>query len=418
MQEFHSKTDITLKNSFSQTQFIDWRTQPQNYKEYPTFFRRFNLDEYEELKFIKNFGKITQTKKYGKEEVSLRANPSAGGLYPCEIYLQIRGVKGFLSGVYHYEPLSNNLTLIHELSLDGLEPYFNDLKQQKFIFLLSTSYFRSSWKYEKRAIRYLLLDIGHQIGSIYSALKLADIDISLCLDFDKEFLNKDFGFYKSEFFLSSLLSFEYKDYECKKPLREKIVSVSPCDYHIQEPFIEEFYKNSLKETSKELPFPNFFKDLNHKELQKAIDNRRSIRGFKKDSITKDEYEFILKDIFEYAKTFNIDIYLINNNIESIQRGCYKNVTLQEKGDFQELSTKLAFNQKLAGDSAFTLIYTSSETEHYIRNYILCGFLAHIIHLKSTHLNIACSGIGAYFDDECKRFCKTKNNILYLQAVGR
>lgn len=90
MQEFHNKTNITLKNSFSQTQFIDWRTQPKAYKEYPKFFRRFNLDDYEELKFIKNFGKITFTKKYAQEEVNLRTNPSAGGLYPCEVYIQIR----------------------------------------------------------------------------------------------------------------------------------------------------------------------------------------------------------------------------------------------------------------------------------------------------------------------------------------
>lgn len=185
----------------------------------------------------------------------------------------------------------------------------------------------------------------------------------------------------------------------------------------KEPFIEEFYRKSLEKSAENINLANFLNDLDEDQLQKAIDNRRSIRAFKKESIKK-EYEFIIKDIFEYAKSFNIEIYLINNNIETIQKGCYKNVTLQEKGDFQELATKLAFNQKLAGNSAFTLIYTSNEKENYIRNYILCGFLAHIIHLKATHLKLGCSGIGAYFDDECKRFCKTQNNILYLQAVGK
>ncbi len=135
MQHFHDNTNITLKNSFEQTQFIDWRTQPRSFKTYPKFFRRYKLDDYEELKFIKNFGKITTTKKYGKEEVNLRTNPSAGGLYPCEIYIQIRGIKGFLSGIYHYEVLEDSLCLIHELSNDGLEYYFNETSSKKFVIL-------------------------------------------------------------------------------------------------------------------------------------------------------------------------------------------------------------------------------------------------------------------------------------------
>jgi len=63
MQEFHNQTNITLKNYFEQTQFIDWRTQAKNHKTYPKFFRRFNIDDYEEIQFIKNFGKISFKKK-------------------------------------------------------------------------------------------------------------------------------------------------------------------------------------------------------------------------------------------------------------------------------------------------------------------------------------------------------------------
>jgi len=418
MQEFHNKTDITLKNSFSQTQFIDWRTQPRDYKIYPKFFRRFNLDEYEELKFIKNFGKITQNKKYGNEEVKLRVNPSAGGLYPCEIYIQIRGLKGFLPGIYHYEPLDNTLCLVHELSLDGVENYFENLNQQKFVILISCAYFRSAWKYEKRAIRYLLLDVGHQIGAIHAALKLEDFDTNLYFDFEKERLNRDFGFANEEFFFATIMCEQHKEYECKKPLRESLVNVQPSDYHIKDSFIEEFYKKSLEFKEEDIYLENLLDDISKKKLQETIDNRRSIRGFKKESITKEEFEFITAYIFEYAKSFNIEIYLINNNIETIQKGCYNFVTLKKEGDFTELATKLAFNQKLGGNSAFTLIYTSKLKNTYLKDYILSGFLAHIIHLRATSLNIGCSGIGAYFDDECKKFCDTSNNILYLQAVGR
>ena len=78
MQIYHDQTDINYKKYFNQANFIDYRTQPRAYKKYPHFYQRFNLDDYEELKFIKNIGKITATKTYRKKKVDLRANPSAG----------------------------------------------------------------------------------------------------------------------------------------------------------------------------------------------------------------------------------------------------------------------------------------------------------------------------------------------------
>lgn len=416
MQQFHNQTDITLKNSFEQTQFIDWRTQPRSFKLYPKFFRRYNIDEYEELKFIKNFGKITSTKKYGNEEVNLRANPSAGGLYPCEIYLQIRGVKGFLSGIYHYEPLNNNLTLIHELSNDGLEYYFNT-DSKKFIFLISNVYFRSSWKYENRTNRYLLLDTGHQLGSIFAALKIEDIKFNLKFDFDKKALNEEFGFDTQEFFQCAILVDNEKDTKLKK-LRENLVHVSPTDYFIKNSFLEEFIEKLENEKLDENLNLEFLKKIELNNIQESIDKRRSIRGFKKEPISKKEFEQITKNIFDIAIVLGIEIFFVNNNVEDMSKGTYKNVTLKTSGDFKVLATKLAFNQKLGGDSCFTLFYTSKSENNYIISYIFSGFLAHIINLRATALNIGCSGIGAYFDDETKKALNTSNNILYLQAIGK
>ena len=416
MQQFHNNTDITLKNSFEQTQFIDWRTQPRSFKLYPKFFRRFNINEYDELNFIKNFGKITTIKKYGKDEVNLRTNPSAGGLYPCEIYIQIRAVKGILSGIYHYEPLNDTITLIHELSNDGLE-YYLDTNSKKFIFLISNVYFRSTWKYGNRAIRYLLLDTGHQLSTIYAALKNENIKCDFKFDFDKKSLNTDFGFDNQEFFQCAIVVENEKDTKAKK-LREPIVNVAPTDYFIKNEFLENFIKKLEDEITKEDFDIKVFDDFKLENIQNSINNRRSIRGFKKESISKKEFDQITKDIFNIAQKFNIDIFLINNNVKNMKLGIYKNVTLLKEGDFKATSTKLAFNQKLGGDSCFTLFYTSKNSANYILNYIFSAFIAHLLSLKAINLDIKSSGIGAYFDDESKRILNTNNNILYLQAIGR
>ncbi|WP_419767872.1 SagB family peptide dehydrogenase [Arcobacter sp.] len=415
MQEFHNQTDITKKNAFTQTQFINWQTQAKAYKTYPKFYRRYNLDDYEELRFIKNFGKVTYSKKYGKDEVKLRVNPSAGGLYPCEIYIQIRGIKKFLNGIYHYEPLEDSLTLIHELSNDGLESYMN-IKQQKFIFLLSNVYFRTSWKYEKRAIRYLLLDTGHQLGSIYASLVLEDMEHLFNFKFKKKQLNKAFSFDKYEHFVASIYSSEYKDIETNK-LRDNIPFVPPCDYYIKEPFIEEFYSHSYHKSFDNLKI-NFLKELSKENLQSAINNRRSVRAFKQEAITKEEFETVLKDVFIIARKYNIEIFFINNLIIGLKKGIYKEFQLQEEGNFNDISTTLAFNQKIGGTSSVTIFFTSKIRTNYSLALILSGFLAHIISLRATNLQINSTGIGAYFDDEIQNTLITSNNILYLMAVGK
>ena len=415
MQEFHNNTDITKKNAFTQTQFINWQTQAKAYKTYPKFFRRFNLDDYEDLKFIKNFGKITYTKKYGNDEINLRVNPSAGGLYPCEIYIQIRGVKSFLNGIYHYEPLNDFLTLIHELSNDGLESYMN-ITQQKFIFLISNAYFRSSWKYEKRAIRYLLLDTGHQLGSIYASLVLEDLEHFFDFNFDKKSLNETFSFDNYEHFVCAIGCLEHKKTQTKK-LRDKIPFVNPCDYYIKDSFIEDFYEKFYEKEFDKLEV-DFLKELPKEKLQISINKRRSIRAFKQESILKEDLETILKDIFSFAKKYGLEIYFVNLNVENLQKGIYKEFELQKEGNFNEISTMLAFNQKIGGTSGATIFFTSKIESNYSFNLILSGFLAHIITLRATNLEISSTGIGAYFDDEIKKVLDTTNNILYLMGLGK
>ncbi len=417
MQKFHDKTDINAKKYLSGSNFIDYRTQPRAYKSYPSFFLSFNLDDFEELKFIKNIGKITASKTYGNVKVDLRANPSAGGLYPCEIYIQLRGIKSLVNGIYHYEAIENRITLIHELSNDGVEYYFEDKFQKKIIFLISNAYFRSAWKYEKRAIRYILLDTGHLLGSIYAALELENLPFNINFNFDKKSLNEDFSFDKFESFYTSVFTQIHKELECKK-LRTPIVNISACDYQLKENFIEEFYIEAKKDSFPLVSNIDLLKDLKKEDLQEAINNRRSIRAFKKDEISKDDFLFITKNIFEFAQKYEIEIYFINNNVKDMKKGLYKNVDLQKEGDFKEIATKLALNQKLSGDSAITLFFTAKNSEEYFYLYILTGFLSQILYLRSTHLNISCSGLGAYFDDISKEFLETKNNIFYLFAIGK
>ncbi|MCW8838529.1 MAG: nitroreductase family protein, partial [Thiovulaceae bacterium] len=320
--------------------------------------------------------------------------------------------------IYHYEPHSASLTLLQEIDKDGIEFNFKDKEQESgLIFLISSVYFRSSWKYKDRSIRYILLDSGHQLGSIYAALAVMNRDSEIIFDFEKLALNDEFGFRDDEMFTCSIKSSKSKEKEVLK-LRQNLPYVSGCDYLETNSFIEDAYKDSAGFEDNKVKTPDFFKDIPTKHLKAAILNRRSIRAFRQSSMKKDEFEYIMKDIFTFAKQNNLEIYYTVHLVEDLKQGLYKNSDLLKEDDFRSKSRYLALEQNLGGQSAVTFYFTSSEIEKYQKVNILSGFLAQIIYIKTELLGVGCSGIGAYYDDETKKFLNTNNNILYMLAIGR
>jgi len=418
MPPFHTQTNHSYlsvrKNSF----FLDWQTQPSAFKSYPHFYPRYKISDYEELKNLNLVGAITYSKEYPTGKHLLRSVPSAGALYPFEVYIQIRGIKGLISGIYHYEPRLATLVLLHELNKDGIEYYFpNQHKQKGLTFLISSIYFRSSWKYRNRSIRYIFLDSGHQLGAIQAYLELQERTSQIDFYFDKLALNDAFGFRNDEMFTASIGSTTPTDQEVSK-LAQNLSYVAGSDYLESNSFIEEAYAQSAAFNDETITSMEFFKDIDREVLKDAIIKRRSIRAFRMQSISKEEFEFIMDGLVAFANTHRIDLFYTIHRVEGIEQGLYQNGELIADGDFSQKSRYLALEQNLGGQSAFTLYFTSNEIDKYQKVNILSGFIAHIIYLRATIKDIGCSGIGAYYDEETQAFLKTSNNILYLLAVGR
>jgi SagB-type dehydrogenase family enzyme len=418
MPLFHQKTKHSFMSIRKNAFFLDWRTQPKNFKLYPHFQHRFLIDDFEELEDLNLVGGITLEREYPDGKYYLRTVPSAGGLFPFELYIQIRGIKGLINGIYHYEPHTRMLCLIHEINNDGVEYYCKNKNEQKgFQFLISAVYFRSSWKYRDRSIRYILLDAGHQLGAIYAALCVMDRNFTIDFDFDKLGLNEKFGFREDEMFLVSASS-GYKNDKEIKPLTLTMPYIAPSDYLETNEFVCDAYKKSANFEDKPIENLDFFTHIPKQQLKNAIVNRRSIRAFRGQEIKKHEFEAIEDGIYEFAKQHNIDIFYTVHRVQEKPQALYKNGELQKEGDFSAKSKYLSLEQALGGMSGVTFYFTSNGFEKYQKVYVLAGFLAHIIYLRCELHQIGCSGIGAYYDDETKEFLETSNNILYLLAIGR
>jgi SagB-type dehydrogenase family enzyme len=327
----------------------------------------------------------------------LQVNPSAGALYPTEVYVQIRGIPEIVDGLYHLEVENNCLTLIYELIDDGLESYIIPSRSIKgCIFLISCVYYRSSWKYQDRSLRYCFLDSGHHLGAVAASAYLHDQDIKLIFDFDKLAPNTDLGFENKEFVTAALVSGEDQEKEVKR-FRLKIPFVCATDYFEANQLIEDSYQVTAVQRSHpqllKQPQFNFDKD----KFYQTVWNRRSIRRFRKQSISQEDYLYILQQLEQPIPTENfeeIEIYSVVHRVEGMSPGLYKGTHLLKSGNFSEKTGYLCINQAIARDCAVTFFFVSDYI-NYQTAMQLAGFLGQKIYLVSNYSNLDCSGIGAY-----------------------
>jgi SagB-type dehydrogenase family enzyme len=103
----------------------------------------------------------------------LRAAPSAGSLYPAELYVAVRRVRGVPAGLYHYELGEHALALLRPG--DPTERLYEVCCRQELAreaaatVLVAASFPRTKHRYGERGYRYVLLDVGHLMQNLLLA---------------------------------------------------------------------------------------------------------------------------------------------------------------------------------------------------------------------------------------------------------
>ncbi|MBN1263658.1 MAG: SagB/ThcOx family dehydrogenase [Candidatus Pacebacteria bacterium] len=112
---------------------------------------------------------------------NLRTAPSAGALYPLDLYLVVgeEKVTGLTAGVYHY------LSQIHELerilekdlrdSLMKASLFQVYVKKAPIILIITVEYERTTQKYGKRGVQYAHMEAGHVGQNV--ALQVTSLDL-------------------------------------------------------------------------------------------------------------------------------------------------------------------------------------------------------------------------------------------------
>ncbi|MEN3202715.1 MAG: SagB/ThcOx family dehydrogenase [Atribacterota bacterium] len=100
-----------------------------------------------------------------------RTAPSAGALYPLELYLVAGQVEGLSPGVYRYLPEEH--ALYEVLSGDRREELFRValfqqwIREAPVVLVLTAIYERTTRKYGERGIRYVHMEAGHAAQNVY-----------------------------------------------------------------------------------------------------------------------------------------------------------------------------------------------------------------------------------------------------------
>jgi SagB-type dehydrogenase family enzyme len=131
-----------------------------------------------------SYGVVDTQPFAGQSRFLRRAVPSAGGLFPLEIYAFLRRVEGLEDGLYHYDVLGHSLQLLKRGDLfPSLAPVFYTypfIRNANLVIALAAVFARTQNKYGPRGYRYILIEAGHCGQNI--CLRAAELGLAtLCM---------------------------------------------------------------------------------------------------------------------------------------------------------------------------------------------------------------------------------------------
>ena len=117
-----------------------------------------------------------------EHDFAFRTAPSAGGLFPIETYLVVNNVVGVSPGLYHYCITKHALETLrpgeYGIQLSDAAMGQSMCAHSSIVFIWTSIFQRTRWKYGSRAYRYIYLDAGHMAENV--ALTAAAMGLGTC----------------------------------------------------------------------------------------------------------------------------------------------------------------------------------------------------------------------------------------------
>jgi SagB-type dehydrogenase family enzyme len=486
-QHYHQRTKYHPETLSDRA--LDWDNQPSPFKEYKIGVG-FDLKSYlqpigkegtekdfwsrlSRLLFC-TYGLTVSMLTLRGDPVYLRATPSAGGLYPSEVYLISRGTPLLPAGLYHYQPQSHSLLHFWDsdvwTALQNACFWHPALDGTQLAIVVTSIFYRSAWRYQDRAYRRVLLDAGHLLGNLELASAINDFRPHLIGGFMDDAVNRLMYLDgKEEGTIAVLALADLQDLQQHLPLAPPVLSSS---IHRSYPKLADGeLLSSLHQASgiAETDNPPTLKQLAVKrdddiprrdkynfpfclkvstvtdpidwgkqltDLETTILKRRSTRAYSGAQLTLDELKALLDFTYQpqnsidqpldptpdYCDLSLIETFLAVSGVDGLEEGCYyyapKAQELRQirfKNFRQELHF-LCLGQNLGRDAAVVLFHTA-DLEKAVMQY---GDRAYrYLHLDAGHLgqrlNLAAVRLGLGVSGIGGYFDDQVNEVLGIPA---
>ncbi|HEY9645459.1 MAG TPA: SagB/ThcOx family dehydrogenase [Chroococcidiopsis sp.] len=481
-QHYHERTKYSAASIAQNASRIDPAKQPIPFKEYkigtiydlkPYLGSRANATDADEAKwrrlsrlFYCSYGLTLKLITGVGDAMYLRAAPSAGGLYPAEIYLISRGTPFLSAGLYHYQPQSHSLVQFWDshvwTTLQQACGWHSALDSTQLALVTTAVFFRSSWRYQDRAYRRILLDTGHLLGNVELAGAANDFRPHLIGGFCDQAVN---GLLyldpEKEGAIAVMALADLLDVQENLPLFPTVLpSATQAEdatipdgellavlHHATsiEPEQDIGPSSALALSAPEddaiptdkynFPFclkvptataPLFWGD-GLVGLENTILKRRSTREYTGASLSLEELKLLLDFTYQPQHYFEqgldrtpdffdlslIQTFVVSSGVNDLEEGCYYYAPKAEElrqirfKNFRDELHRLCLWQDLGRDAGAVLFHTA-DLKQAIAKYgdrayrylhMDAGHLGQRLNLAAIYLGLGVSGIGGFFDDE-------------------
>ncbi|MDY6784528.1 MAG: SagB/ThcOx family dehydrogenase [Cyanobacteriota bacterium] len=492
-QHYHQRTKYDPETIASKGRNIDWAQQPSPFKEYK-IGKVFDLksflgdrapqdDTTQQWRRLSRFllcsyGITAKMATLFGPPVYLRATPSAGGLYPAELYLISRGTKLLPAGLYNYQAQTHSLIQFWEkdvsLNLQGACFHHPALQKTALTLIVSGIFYRSAWRYEDRAYRRIFLDTGHLLGNIELAAAMDGYRASLIGGFQDEAMN-DLLYLDSQqegvlavvpladiqkgeetsglgwTALPSRIETDYGDIPDGKLLNYLHHSTEIQSFESprqsQDTALEDKYNFPFcLKISMQTDAIDWGTEL--KGLEQTILKRRSTRAYSGNDLTLDELKALLGFAYQpqdygpqgldrapdYFDLSWLETFVVVLGVEGLEAGCYYYAPKAQElrqirfKNFRREVHYLCLGQDLGRDAG-ALVFHTADLQRAIAAvgdrvyrylHLDAGHLGQRLNLAAIQLGLGVSGIGGFFDDQVNDVLgiPADEAVIYITTLGR
>jgi SagB-type dehydrogenase family enzyme len=404
----------------------------------------------------------------------LRAAPSAGALYPTEIYVALRDIPGVADGIYSYLVRDHALVPVWEgdpwASLARHTFDHPAVTAARVVLMLSAVWARSEWRYLERAYRRMLLDTGHVLGNAVCMAPGTGLAAFPVGGFRDGPLNERLLLEPSQEALLCLVALPRLDAVHLDALgdlgpRPSTVSAgTPPDPEAD--LSRQLHRASCiggeGVPAPGVPDPAALEDLHtdaaervplehgwidwERGIEVAAIARRSARRLAREPMPVERLGTILSYAYQPAlaqggtgvllQAFDpslLKTYVVVHDVPPLAPGAYYYVPTRHElrlvrpGSFRDESRRVCLDQDLGGDAAALVVHTAdlgaSVARYGERAYrylhLDAGHIGQRLNLGAVGLQLGASGIGGFYDDDATALvgAPATDGVAYITCLG-